>query len=112
MRKRFAYKRKRGKADPNHEHDLPSREQLKQLVINNGCKCPVTNFICHWSTRGQKSWSMTLDHIVPVSTEPPDVNPWYISNIQVMSYLMNQIKGNNPDVEIHRWFSIWKRANM
>jgi hypothetical protein len=112
MRDRFNQKRNKGRANPSHKHDLPSREQLKQLVINNGCKCPVTGFVCHWSAGGLKSWSVTLDHIVPVSTAPPGMNPWRISNIQVMSHLMNHIKGNHPDVEIHRWFSIWKCANM
>jgi hypothetical protein len=112
MRKHFEQKRYRGTTDPSHEYDLPSREQLKQLVINNGCKCPVTGYVCHWSTRGIKSWSVTLDHIVPLSIAPPGMNPWRASNIQVMCYLMSQIKGNHSDEEVHSWFSIWKRANM
>jgi hypothetical protein len=51
---------------------------------------------------------LTLNHIVPLSKALPEMNPWLAFNIQVMCYLLNQIKGGYPDVQVVCWFGLWE----
>ncbi|KAI8877494.1 hypothetical protein K501DRAFT_288364 [Backusella circina FSU 941] len=108
MKKRFDRK----SINRQHAMDLPTQEDLYDLYLDCECKCAVTGWTCHFGRRGQKFWSVTFDHIVPVSRAPKYINPWAISNIQVMCHLLNQIKGNLPDEELRRWFNVWKSAQF
>ncbi|KAI8883509.1 hypothetical protein K501DRAFT_90341 [Backusella circina FSU 941] len=112
MKKRFAKKNKRPKIMQQRTMDLPTKDDLYDLYLDCQCKCAVTGWTCHFGRRKQKFWSVTFDHIVPVSIAPEHINPWAISNIQVMCYLLNHIKGNLPDEELRRWFSVWKSAQF
>jgi 5-methylcytosine-specific restriction endonuclease McrA len=112
MRKRFRRSSDKGRTNPLYAQDLPTTDQIKRLFLRSGCKCQVTGWVYQRGISGQKTWSMTFDHVVSVSRPPPGMNPWFISNIQVMCCLLNQIKGNHPDGEVERWFRVWKAYNM
>jgi 5-methylcytosine-specific restriction endonuclease McrA len=89
---------------------LPTSDALYDLYINSECKCAVTGWTCHFSKfTEQKYWSVTFDHIVPVS-QAQGMNPWSIANIQVMCHILNNVKGDYPDEELRRWFGLWKDA--
>lgn len=83
--------------------DLKADELVEIMKLANG-KCAVTGIIGVWKTDGDPAlWPllMTIDHRIPVSRG----GSWKIQNLQVMPLCINQVKGNNDDKELSRWFT-------
>jgi hypothetical protein len=100
----------RNRANQKLATGLPTRDALYNLYTGSECKCAVTGWTCHFSKSSvQKFWSVSFDHIVLVF-QAQDMNPWSITNVQVMCHLLNSVKGDCPDEELRRWFSLWKEA--
>jgi hypothetical protein len=75
MRMRFRRLCDKGRMSQLYFQDFPTQNSTIQLVIDSECRCKITGWVCHRATSRQKAWSLTLNHIVPLSKALPEMNP-------------------------------------
>ncbi|OBZ85294.1 hypothetical protein A0J61_06654 [Choanephora cucurbitarum] len=88
---------------------------LIRIYIKQDQLCQITGFRCYLhdtSLPRQPYWALSLDHIVPVSHQLNNHYVWSADNLQVMSTILNSIKGDANDVEIVDWYKRFLAANM
>ncbi|KAI8876239.1 hypothetical protein K501DRAFT_279598 [Backusella circina FSU 941] len=92
MKIRFNNLKAKGHAYLDFRSGLPTNTDIYQLFVDSKCKCTATGWVFRFvKWKEQNSWFVTFDHTDPVSTTPSCVNPWTISNIQVIYYLLVEL---------------------
>ncbi|KAI8996800.1 hypothetical protein BDB01DRAFT_768544 [Pilobolus umbonatus] len=96
-RKRLITQKESGVLEYN---DLPSVDQLRDLVTRSGNRCEVSRLLGLWYPRNS-IFTLSFDHIVPISKD----GGWDIENIQVVLTILNSVKGNEYNQELLRWIT-------
>ncbi|GAA5807176.1 hypothetical protein MFLAVUS_000530 [Mucor flavus] len=94
---------------------LVTQKELFEICKSNDMKCAITGHRLYFG-RSDNSfppfWKASFDHIRPLNYSKHDPTSWSANNLQLMSSLLNCIKGHMPDQEIVKWYSNVKHANV
>ncbi|KAI8047049.1 uncharacterized protein B0P05DRAFT_567022, partial [Gilbertella persicaria] len=100
MRNRFLDKVKNG--SPRIDvHDLTD------IYISSEQKCVISGHHCYLHNKRINRvpyWALTYDHIVPLKQWAHNPKAWSKSNLQIMCYALNKVKGHCSDAELKRWY--------
>ncbi|GAA5806503.1 hypothetical protein HPULCUR_012038 [Helicostylum pulchrum] len=87
--------------------DVATRKELFDICKNNDMKCAITGHRLYFD-RSDNSflpfWKASFDHIHPLNNNKLDPTSWSAKNWQLMSSLINTIKGHMSNQEIAKWY--------
>lgn len=81
--------------------------ELFHLCLEKQFKCAVSGHYVYFHRGSQPHiphWALTFDHINALHYYKKNPNSWSINNIQVLSSILNSIKGSNSNEELIRWY--------
>lgn len=81
--------------------------ELFRLCLEKQFKCAVSGHYLYFHCGRQPHtpyWALTFDHINALHHHKTNPNSWSINNIQVLSSILNSIKGSNSNEELIRWY--------
>ncbi|GAA5802954.1 hypothetical protein HPULCUR_008429 [Helicostylum pulchrum] len=86
--------------------ELVTSNELFGMCIEKKFKCAVSGNYVYFRS-GQPTcmpyWALNLDHIDPLHHSKGNPASWSKNNIQVLSAVLNSIKGYVPNEELVRW---------
>ncbi|KAI9273619.1 hypothetical protein BY458DRAFT_508386 [Sporodiniella umbellata] len=84
-----------------------TKEDLIQLALDSDMRCAISGWPILF---GHGSWwSMSLDHVYPISKAKKLTSyGTSIKNLQLTSYILNQVKDDDSQDAIVSWFCRWR----
>lgn len=92
---------------------LVTQKELFEICKSNDMKCAITGHRLYFDRSDDSFplfWKVSFDHIRPLHYSKHDPASWSANNLQLMSSLLNCIKGHMHDQEIVKWYSNIKHA--
>jgi hypothetical protein len=92
--------------------ELATSLELFELMRKSKGVCAVSGIRGSWTKSSNNPFFLTFDHINPISLG----GHFSIDNVQILSHCLNQVKGNESNLELIRWLwcfqnSLKKRMN-
>lgn len=99
----------------SNKANFVNKKQLENLLEESGHKCCITGWDVYWHDPKKRShlayYTLTFDHIKPLSSMKDSPTVWAGKNFQIMSFAMNVVKGEFKDEELKRWLENFVRAH-
>lgn len=90
--------------------ELATSSELSDLMRKSGDICAISGIRGCWQLSSKRQFPppffLTFDHIQPVSRGGSSS----IHNVQIISYCLNQVKGNESNSELIRWIACFIKA--
>lgn len=105
--------RKRAKKSGCDTSKLVTVYELFRLCADNNYKCAVTGNAVYFHPPSDVHlpyWALSLDHINPFRKTKYNPNSWSKDNLQLLSAVLNSIKGHVPNEELVRWYNDLMRS--
>lgn len=105
----------RQKEGGSNDRKFVTHEELIDLYYESQGRCAITGRLAPFHQTGHKRfpyWGLTIDHIIPLSLAKNRSWVWSKRNLQIMSFGLNQVKGNYDDEDVKRWYHQFVNANV
>ena len=88
------------------EIDIPSHEELVELMTQSRDICAISGIKGHWSSANFRSpFRLDFDHKIPVSMG----GSFRVENLQITINCLNSVKGSESQDELKRWLKGFRK---